>query len=285
MREFRLFTTSQLMIYRDHKSKSRSYDAVSMFGMRPPELVGVFQQTKSYIRLCYVEDRKILSDADHAILLNTDILKCRWVTLLSKRIYIRINAIDKVLQLVNSNLSYLDSPGNMNGSRTSFYRPSNQAIKSLIRIYKADDEDLNEDKLQFKHEYSNDFFYDDGLLMPLIPVPINIHPKNAQIFCIHFLLLHGKYITEIDVLHHSSLREMLQSAQLIGRSTDEDSLYNYSTNLLRLYIEEELIFLPNSMPKLICSSHWFKNCWMISSLVMSFLPTSILTCLPCYKAA
>ena len=152
MREFRLFTTSQLMIYRDHKSKSRSYDAVSMFGMRPPELVGVFQQTKSYIRLCYVEDRKILSDADHAILLNTNILKCIWVTLLSKRVYIRINAIDEVLQLVNSNLSYLDSPGNMNGSRTSFYRPSNQAIKSLIRIYKADDEDLNEDDLQFKHE-------------------------------------------------------------------------------------------------------------------------------------
>ncbi len=68
MREFRLFTTSQLMIYQDHKSESRSYDGVSMFGMRPPELVGVFQQTKSYIRLCYVEHGKITSDADHAIL-------------------------------------------------------------------------------------------------------------------------------------------------------------------------------------------------------------------------
>jgi len=249
MREFRLFTTSQLMIYRDHKSESRSYDTVSMFGMRPPELVGVFQQTKSYIRLCYVEERKISSDADHAILLNTDIRKCRWVTLLSKRVYIRNNAIDEVLRLVDSNLAYLDSPGNMNGSRTSFYRQSNQAIKSLIRIYKADDEDLNEDDLQFKHEYSNDFFYDDGHPMPPIPVPINIHPKNAQIFFIHFLLLHGKYITEIDVLHHSSPREMLQSAQLIGRSTDDDSLYNYSTNLLKLYIEQELIFLPNSMRK------------------------------------
>jgi hypothetical protein len=42
---------------------------------------------------------------------------------------------------------------------------------------------------------------------------------------------------------------MLQSAQLIGRSTDDDSLYNYSTNLLQLYIEQELIFLPNSMRK------------------------------------
>ncbi len=136
MREFRLFTTSQLMIYRDHKSKSRSYDTVSMFGMHPPELVGVFQQTKSYICLCYVEQGKMISDADHAIFLNTNICKCRWVTLLSKCVYIRINAIDKVLRLVESNLAYLDSPSNMNGSRTLFYPQSNQAIKTLICIYK-----------------------------------------------------------------------------------------------------------------------------------------------------
>jgi hypothetical protein len=166
MREFRLFTTSQLMIYRDHKSKSRSYDTVSMFGMHPPELVGVFQQTKSYVHLCYIEQGKIISDADHVILLNTNICKCRWVTLLSKRVYIRINAIDKVLRLVDSNLAYLNSPGNMNGSRTLLYCQSNQAIKTLIRIYKADYANLNEDDLQFKHEYSKYFFYDDGLLMP-----------------------------------------------------------------------------------------------------------------------
>ncbi len=77
--------------------KSQSYNTVSMFGMRPPELVGVFQQTKSYICLCYVKQGKMISDADDAILLNTNICKCRWVTLLSKRVSIRINAIDKVL--------------------------------------------------------------------------------------------------------------------------------------------------------------------------------------------
>ena len=154
MPNFRLFTPNQLMIYRDHKSESRNYDIVSMFGMRPPELLGVFQQTKSHLRLCYVEQRKIVSDAVHADLLNIEIPKCRWVTLLSKRVYIRINAIDEVLRLVDSNLAYLDSPGNMNGSRTLFYRQSNQAIKRLIRIFKADDEDLNKDDLQFKLEYS-----------------------------------------------------------------------------------------------------------------------------------
>jgi hypothetical protein len=153
-------------------------------------------------------------------------------------------------QLVDSNLTYLNSNNNMNGSRTSFYRQSNKFIKYLICIYKADDAILNEVDLQIKQEYSNDFFYDDGLLMLPIPVPMNIHPKNSQIFFIHFLLLHGRYVTEIDVLHHSSPRQMLESAQLIGRNTDHQSLHDYSTKLIRVYIENELIYLPNSMHKL-----------------------------------
>ncbi len=48
----------------------------------------------------------------------------------------------------------------------------------------------------------------------------------------YFLLTHGKYITKLDVLHHSSPREMLESAQLIGREIDDKSLYVYSSNLL-----------------------------------------------------
>ena len=248
MPNFRLFTPNQLMIYRDHRVESRSYDTVSMFGMRSPELVGVFQQTKPFIRCCYV-DEKIIPDDIHASLLNRDIRKCRWVSLLSQRVYIRINAVDEVDRLVDSNLAYLNSYDNMNGSRSQFYRQSNQAVKYIIRIYKSHRSDLDGDDLLFKDEYSNDFFYDDGLLLCPIPVPINVHPKNAQVFFIHFLLTHGKYITELDVIHHSSPRDMLKSAQLIGRRSDEESLKQYSTDLVQLYILNELTFLANSMRK------------------------------------
>ena len=59
--------------------------------------------------------------------------------------------------------------------------------------------------------------------------------------------MHGNYIAKRDVLHHSSPREMLQSAQLIGKETDDQSLDVYSSNLLLLYILNELQYLPNSM--------------------------------------
>ncbi len=112
MSAFRLFTAHQLMIYSDNNTQSRSYDSVSMFGMRPPELVGVFQQTKFYIQFCYIEDKRIISNDLHESLLSLDICKCQWVTILYQRVYIRINAIDEVEQLVDSNLSYLESSDN-----------------------------------------------------------------------------------------------------------------------------------------------------------------------------
>jgi hypothetical protein len=79
-----------------------------MFGMRSPELVGVFQQTKLFIRCCYVNE-KIIPDNIHASLLNRDIRKCRWVSLLSQCVYRRNNAIDEVDRLVDSNLAYPNS--------------------------------------------------------------------------------------------------------------------------------------------------------------------------------
>ena len=93
------------MIYRNHNAKSQSYDSVSMYGMRPPELVGVFQQTKFYNQFCYIEDKdkRIISNDLHESQLSLDICKCRWVTLLSQRVYIRINSIDEDEQLVDSN--------------------------------------------------------------------------------------------------------------------------------------------------------------------------------------
>ena len=97
-------------------------------------------------------DEKIIPDDIHASLLNRDIHKCRWVSLLSQRVYIRINAVDEVDRLVDSNLAYLNSSDNMNGSRTQFYRQSNQAVKYIIRIYKSHRSDLDGDDLLFKGE-------------------------------------------------------------------------------------------------------------------------------------
>ena len=59
----------------------------------------------------------------------------------------------------------------------------------------------------------------------------------------------GKYCTEIDALHHSSFRECLRSVGLIGMDTDIDSLKQYVKNITKKYIENQVVYYPNSMKK------------------------------------
>jgi hypothetical protein len=64
---------------------------------------------------------------------------------------------------------------------------------------------------------------------------IRLPCKVSHMFFIHILLTHEKYFTELDILHHR-----LKNAHLIGRERDDKSLQFYSSNLLQLYILNEL---------------------------------------------
>jgi len=56
----------------------------------------------------------------------------------------------------------------------------------------------------------------------------------------------GEFNTETDLILHRSLRESLRYAKLIGDSNEEEDLKMYSRQLLRRYIEEQMIYFPNS---------------------------------------
>ena len=51
---------------------------------------------------------------------------------------------------------------------------------------------------------------------------------------------------EFDLLLHTNLRESFRYAKLIGPLNDTDSLMEYSNQLLRKFIEEQLVYFPNS---------------------------------------
>ena len=65
-------------------------------------------------------------------------------------------------------------------------------------------------------------------------------------FILHILLSFGRFATEIDLIQHSSLRKAFRYAKLIGMNEDDESLLKYSDQLFTCYIEEQLIFFPNS---------------------------------------
>ena len=54
------------------------------------------------------------------------------------------------------------------------------------------------------------------------------------------------FSTEINLIHHVTIRECLRSAKLICDLDDEHSLQEYSNNLLRKIIEEQVVYFPNN---------------------------------------
>ena len=59
----------------------------------------------------------------------------------------------------------------------------------------------------------------------------------------------GKYHTKLDALCNQSFRQSFVNAKLIGDKTDIESLKEYSRNLTRKYIEEQVVYYPNSMSR------------------------------------
>ena len=91
--------------------------------------------------------------------------------------------------------------------------------------------------------------YDDECDLLPVPVLSNTLPANTPHFLTHIILSLGCYKTEIDALCHPNFRACLHAVNLIGISEDELSLNKYAEELTLKYIEEQLVFFPNSLDK------------------------------------
>ena len=98
--------------------------------------------------------------------------------------------------------------------------------------------------IQFKNR---NFLFDDSTEEHLpIPVFSYVRPTFGTQFILNILLSLVRYVTEIDILHQVSLKELFRYAKLIGQNNDEDSLKIYSNDVFVIFIEEQLIYFPNS---------------------------------------
>ena len=61
-------TPSQHLTYRNHQGKTSNYDMVSLFSLRPPELLGVFRNPIDYFRYCHIENKQMkVGDIEEAL--------------------------------------------------------------------------------------------------------------------------------------------------------------------------------------------------------------------------
>ena len=245
---FQQFTENQCEIIQDDHIKSRKYDKISEFGIRPPELVHVFSTLASYFRFCYVGN-EACDEAQMKRELDPDLMKCHWFDGFSRRVHIRENALHEVTVHVEQNITELNAHPQPLTDEQDFRLEMNRSVLRMINLHHADERLLCEPDRLLKISL-RDFIYDDGKRHPPIPVFSQINPLHTHQFIVHFILSSGRYVTEKDAFSNPSIRECFAKTGLIGNDTSEVSLKRDINKLMReKYIKGSLVYYSVSLWK------------------------------------
>ena len=191
-------TANQKKTYRNHNGSTTSYCAISIFGLRPPELLGVFRNPIDYYRYCCIDERKILSEDLVQNLLSNNVWSCKWVDCLGRRVKIRKRAFGEVRSMLRNNLNDLE--GLEDSSQSNFDISMNEIILEMIESSEVSETDSSNDEGGWSHKELSAFvdFNDSEKHLP-IPVTTNSTPFNPHNFIIHVLLSLGKYETDPEL--------------------------------------------------------------------------------------
>ena len=238
-----LMSSSQIATYKNHDGKAKSYDKISLFSLRPPELLNVFTNPNDYFRYCSIDNRVLhINTIDK--MLDIELKKCRWIDCLGRQVKLRGLAFEEVKSMIQNNLNNLDPV------RDKFAFDMNELIENMIDKIK-DKNNVTSTIIMDEINHLEENFIDISTEENLLPIPVlsMISPENPIHFLIHIILSMGKYDTEIDALTHPSFRDCFKEVQLIGEDEDEYSLKQYVNDLTKSYIESQVVYYPNSMKK------------------------------------
>eukprot|EP00957_Ditylum_brightwellii_P038123 2883172-Ditylum_brightwellii.AAC.1 len=122
------------------------------------------------------------------------------------------------------------------------------AVIDIIKFEENDAGSINEAEQDFYQHVVTNILDDDEANEHLL-VSVYSYKKltMAVPFLLHILLSMGDFHTELDLVLHTFIRESLWYAKLIGPSDDEADLQRYSNRLLHQFIEEQMMYFPNSL--------------------------------------
>ena len=233
--EWRQFTKNQLTILLENNQNIPYMDKITQFSIRPPELCLCFDQVGNYYRWFKIDDRPQKKEYLLEIISN-DISTSSWVDGQCRIVRVRKKALREIMSWLNNVVIHDNDFNDDNGKRNMYdvFNFINGSINGNAQV-----EVFNE---EFGH-----LVYDD-LLEQHLPIPVYsyIRPDMGTQFLLHILLSLGRFITEIDLIQHESFRESFRYAKFIGIEDDDNSLQQYSNDVFVKFIEEQLIYFPNS---------------------------------------
>ena len=256
---WRNMSRNQILTYNNGgRSLARKYDAVSIFSLRPVELMKLFPLIPQYFRW-FVIDEEEMSAEQIANGLDTDITRCMWIDCLGRRVRLRRNALSEVRERL------LKTPDS--------FLPETDMV------------DLKSHLLELIESHlTSDLFIAEEVDQRLpIPVLSSVTPRNPVDFLLHTMLMIGEVSTELDLRCTGSMKDTLVATKLIPNEhlEDEEHLKQYSIQLLKRVILEVFPFQAISMRAMqeyiIKCKRLFDSILLEDAIPLTELPPCLLT--------
>ena len=237
--QWRRHTDTEIMILEGLKDSTLSVDKITVFSVRPPELRSIFDQPGFFFRWFHIGDKVV--DRDTMVQkLCFNLNKCCWINGLQRQVLLRISAISEVRSYLNDD-DCLDRDSDKNKEMIEF-------LKNIFSLLDRSNNfgNLDENERADLSFSLNQLLHDDARQHLPVPVYSFTMPSMGEKFILHLLLSMGHFATEWELLHHVNLREAFRYAKLIGNSDEEEDLKHYCDQLLYKFIEQQLVYFPNS---------------------------------------
>ena len=211
----RLFTKTQEKTLREYHDSRLSIDKVSLFAVRPPELLFI-RDIEFYFRHFSFEKISFRSAID---CVKSSLHESCWVDGVGHLIRLRSDSLSNFMTILSENR-----------------QDSNPRYSFFASFYEK----------RFSSRSCVNFLLDerDGFKKPAVVVFPNVIPKHAPNFLINFLLQFGKYETEFDLYNSALLTVAYEKAGLLEDSTNvtQEDL----NKLLKKFILRRVVFVPGS---------------------------------------
>ena len=162
--------------------------------------------------------------------ISNDIYSCKWIDGMQRLVLLRKTAINKLIDYIENKMTHHDKEADH--------------IKIMIDLFK----NIHHNYIHNPESLIENIWVQDDIEEEHLPIPVYsyIKPTMGTHFILHLLLSMGHFDTEVDLTLHQNLRESFRYAKLIGPQNDEESLQQYSNELLKKFIESQMIYFPNS---------------------------------------
>jgi len=258
-RSWRNMSRNQILTFNNGgRSITRTYDNVSLFSLRPVELMKLFPVLPQYFRWFKIDEAELNRD-EVTNGLQSDITTSMWIDALGRRLRLWRNALPEVRERLEGTL-------NSELANADLVALKNHLL-GLIMTGSPSSLFIAEDK---DHR------------LP-IPVMSSITPRTPSDFLLHCILMIGEVSTELDLRCTGSMKQTLAQTKLIPDEDldDEECLRKYSIHLVKRVIREVFPFQAITMRAMqeyiIKCKRLFDSVLLEDAIPLTELPPCLLT--------